>query len=271
MGEVVAAAGMPHTPVFPQVAMDAPRGPVARRYGVLRDLVEGARPDALLIVSGDHFTTYGLDAVPTLAVHVGDLTGPADAVPGLPSGPMAGAGELSRHIHRHLVSRDFDPAVSIGAQVDHGIAVPRWFLDPAGRIPVVAVHVNTLLAPLPSPRRCVRLGEEIRSAIRTSGAGRVAVIASGSFSLEVGGPALGHDRLWAVPDPGWAATVVDHLTAATTDELTAAITPEVLGGAGTVAGEVLAWLVVRGATSHLRLASMSYYQGEGHAFAGWNH
>ncbi|MEV0694508.1 hypothetical protein [Streptomyces sp. NPDC050388] len=262
---------MPHTPVFPQVAMEDPAGSVARRYGVLRDLVEGARPDALLIVSGDHFTTYGLGAVPALAVHVGDLRGPADPVPGLRSAPMTGAMGLSRHIHQHLVSHDFDPVVSIGASVDHGIAVPRWFLDPEGRIPVVAVQVNTLLAPLPSPRRCLKLGEELRAAVRSSGAGRVAVVASGSFSLEVGGPALGHDRLWAVPDPDWAAAVVDHLTVGRTDELIAAITPEVLGGAGTVAGEVLAWLVVRGATSHLRLASMSYHLGEGHAFAGWNH
>ncbi|WP_457500489.1 DODA-type extradiol aromatic ring-opening family dioxygenase [Streptomyces sp. SS8] len=261
---------MPHTPVFPRVAMDDPGGPVAKRYAVLRDIVEGARPDALLIVSGDHFTTYGLDAVPTLAVHVGDMTGPADPVPGLPPRPMPGACALARHVHRHLLSRDFDPAVSIGASVDHGVVVPWWFLDPAGRVPVVAVHVNTLLAPLPSPGRCLRLGQELRAAVRTSDVGRVAVIASGSFSLEVGGPALGHDRMWAVPDPGWAAVVVDHLTAAATDELAAAITPDVLAGAGTVAGEILAWLVVRGATDHLRLASMSYRPGEGHAFAGWH-
>jgi hypothetical protein len=82
---------------------------------------------------------------------------------------------------------------------------------------VLPVFVNGLVPPLPRAARCAALGRTVAAAVRAApGDRRVALLASGSFSLEVGGPHLDQGRIFGVPDPGWAARVLGYPRATST-------------------------------------------------------
>jgi hypothetical protein len=53
------------------------------------------------------------------------------------------------------------------------------------------------------------------------------------------------------------------------DDLLAAATERTILTAGTVAGELLAWLALLGAAQDLELAHADYRPGEAHLFAAW--
>jgi hypothetical protein len=61
---------------------------------------------------------------------------------------------------------------------------------------------------------------------------RVAAVASGSFSLEIGGPRVGEHSHTGVPAPEWVARVVALLGDGAVDALVAEATEERLAHAG---------------------------------------
>jgi len=61
-------------------------------------------------------------------------------------------------------------------------------VDPANAIPIVPIFVNAIHEPAPSPARCYRLGQIIRSAIESfDGVDTVGIYASGGLSHFTGG------------------------------------------------------------------------------------
>jgi hypothetical protein len=90
--------------------------------------------------------------------------------------------------------------------------VPLHFLTPDMQIPIVPLFINGLAPPLPSSQRCYALGRAVGDAIDDWPADkRVAVIGSGSFSLEIGGPKIPPGERAGTPDPQWVKRVQDHL------------------------------------------------------------
>jgi protocatechuate 4,5-dioxygenase beta chain len=80
------------------------------------------------------------------------------------------------------------------------------------RRPIVPLFVNGLAPPLPLARRCYALGEMLRRALEGwPSDARVAILASGSFSLEIAGPRSDADKPYGVPDQAWVAQVVGLL------------------------------------------------------------
>jgi hypothetical protein len=76
----------------------------------------------------------------------------------------------------------------------------------------------------------------------------VAVVASGSFSLEVGGPRMG--RI----DQAWVDTVVDSLRNGDARGLIRRATARRMLAAGNTGGELLCWLALAGAMGDIRPA-----------------
>ncbi|AGL15005.1 extradiol ring-cleavage dioxygenase class III protein subunit B [Actinoplanes sp. N902-109] len=271
MAEIVAAAGVPHTPVFPALArQDTPAGQdIAARYAAVATELAEADPEVLVLLTSDHLNSYFLDAWPTFAVVAADsVHGPNDDVPGVPDKELAVAGKAALALHESLIEQDFDPALTRGGTVDHSVVVPLHFLDPIGR-PVIPVHVNGMVEPLPRAGRCRRFGAALRNAVRDLPVRRAAVIASGSFSLEVGGPRMDPDRLYGIPDPQWAARTSTYLRDGDLDELVAAATPGQIAHAGTVSGELLSWIAMAEMARDLPVSFVDHRNGEGHAFAAW--
>jgi hypothetical protein len=93
---------------------------------------------------------------------------------------------------------------------------------------------------------------------------RVAVLASGSFSLEVSGPRVG------ITDGDWMRTILRHLGRAETRALLEQATTERMLAAGNVSGELLNWIAMLGAMGgQLPVCFVEPQQERGHAFAVW--
>ena len=118
--------------------------------------------------------------------------------------------------------------------------------------------------PIPAAKRCYALGQAVRRAIDSWPAQmRVAVLASGVFSLDLGSPRSGGP----VPDPGWTKRVTEHMQHGRIPELLDEATTERMWQAGNIGGELLNWIAMLGVTGD-RTPRFIQPQ-DGHAFAAW--
>ncbi len=137
-------------------------------------------------------------------------------------------------------------------------------------IPIVPIFINGLSPPLPAARRCFALGEMVRRAIENWPKDtRVAIVASGSFSLEIGGPRISHGKRSGVPDPDWASNVLTRLKRAEVNELLNEATSDRLMKAGNIGGELLNWIAMLGAIGPRRPRFIEPQIDHGHAYAVW--
>ena len=135
---------------------------------------------------------------------------------------------------------------------------------------VVPVFINGLAPPLPAAKRCFALGQAVRAAIESwPTKARVAILASGSFSLDIGGPLAPHGLMTGVPDPEWVKRVARHLADATIDELLEEATTEQLQRAGNIGGEVLNSIGLLGTLDRRKAAFVEPDTAGGHAYAAW--
>ena len=272
MAEIVAGFGMPHTPNFPaHVAREGPHCDVARLYADVAKHLAAVAPDVLIIFTDDHFNTFFLDNFPTFAVGIAEETaGPNDQTP-MPRYKVAIPGRLAAHIRTTAIAHGFDIALVQDFEVDHAVLVPLHFLTPQMHIPVVPIFVDALAPPLPSARRCYALGEAVRAAVAEWDKPlRVAVIGSGSFSLEIGGPRIPRgERAAGFPDPEWTKHVQDLLVDARIADLLAEATTARMLRAGNIGGELLNWIAMLGVIGVRKPTAMTPHPGNGHAFGVW--
>ncbi|MDX6580289.1 MAG: gallate dioxygenase [Gaiellales bacterium] len=271
MGEIVGAFGVPHNPHFPTwVEQGAPLGPeVARLYGEIAASLRACRPETLVVITSDHYNAF-FEVLPIFAIGVADSAcGPSD-YPTLARRELPFDAELGRVLHTHLVEHGFDAAMVREIELDHTVIAPLWLLLPDAPLPIVPVFINAFIRPLPSAQRCLELGAAIRAAVELDpSAGRVAVLASGSFSLEIGGPRISETSHTGVPDPAWLGRVVELLRAGQVAELVEEATDEQLWKAGNAGGELLDWIAMLGTVDPAPPASLEVQAQFGHAFAAW--
>lgn len=273
MPEIVGAFGTPHTPLFPlQVAQEGPGSETAQLFAAVRAHLEAVRPDVLVVFDSDHLNTFFLDNWPTFSVGVTDRTsGPNDGTPGLPEYRIRVHEELGRAVYGTGLRFGFDLSLSQEFTLDHSIVVPLHFLTPEMGTAIVPIFVNGLAPPLPLARRCHALGQVVRLAIEASPSDqRVALLATGSFSLEVSGPKVRSDNgVWDVPDRDWMHRVVHLLRAGQVDDLLNEATEERMLAAGNVAGELLNWITLLGAVGDRQPVLAQPQASHGHAYAAW--
>ena len=272
MGEIVAGFGVPHTPMFPAlVARDGPQCETAQLFRAVGEHLEAIKPDALVVFDSDHLNTFFLDNYPTLSVGVTNQTsGPNDGTPGLPHYTVPVSEELAGRLYTFGVEHGFDLALTQEFQVDHSVLVPLHFLTPRMQLPIVPVFINGVVHPLPAARRCCALGQMVRQAVDRLPAGhKVAVLASGSFSLDVGGHLSPRGQFAGTPDVGWAETVLGHLRQGRVNELLNEATSDRMARAGNVAGELLNWIAMLGVLDDRRPRFLEPQLEMGHAYGVW--
>ena len=98
---------------------------------------------------------------------------------------------------------------------------------------------------------------------------RVAVVASGSFSLEIGGPRISDRAHFGVPDRAWLDRVLELLARGAFDELVAQAGDQQLQRAGNAGGELLDWIVMLGMTDAGPPDFLAAQPEYGHAFGAW--
>ena len=271
MAEIVAGIGLPHTPGSPAlVAREGPQCETARFYAEVAKHLDAAKPDALVIFTDDHFNTFFLDNFPTFAIGIAETTtGPNDQTP-MPRYKVAVPGALAAHIRASAIARGFDISLVQDFEVDHAVMVPLHFITPHMKIPVLPIFVNALAPPLPTSRRCYALGQAIRAAIEEWPEPlRIAVIGSGSFSLEIGGPKIRRASAppaRQIPDGrpcrGTSGAGADRRSDCRSDD------PRMLE-AGNIGGELLNWIAMLGVIGTHRPVTVLAQHNQGHAFAVW--
>ena len=98
---------------------------------------------------------------------------------------------------------------------------------------------------------------------------RVAVIGSGSFSLEIGGPKIPLGERACTPDPQWAQRVQDHLEQGRIGELIEESTASRLARAGNIGGELLNWIAMLSVVGDRKPIFIAPEIEHGHAYAAW--
>lgn len=271
MAEIVAAFGVPHTPAFPAlVAKDGPNCETALLFAEVARNLEAIAPDVIVVFDSDHLNTFFLDNLPTFAVGIAEqVVGPNDHT-AMPTYTVPVEAKFARHMLERGVGSGFDLSLAQDFTIDHSILVPLHFLTPRMQIPIVPIFVNGLAPPLPLAKRCHALGRMVRDAVAGWPAQtRVAILASGSFSLEVGGPRIVPGGRSGTPDPGWAKRIEGHLKNSRVDDLLNEATTERMIAAGNVGGELLNWIALLGAIGERRPVFLEPQRSHGHAYAAW--
>ncbi len=99
---------------------------------------------------------------------------------------------------------------------------------------------------------------------------RVAVIGSGSFSLDVGGPDIFPTKIFGVPAPEWVDSVAAFMRSGDLDGLVAAATRTQLRAAGNVGGELLNWIAMLGAIDAGAPTTFDLQAAFGHGYGYWS-
>jgi protocatechuate 4,5-dioxygenase beta chain len=197
--EIVAVLGTTHHPFY----FKTTQGPVAERppYAdtwtekvlAYRETLRRARPDTLVMVGNDHFHQFFLDNIPTFLVGKSELFDGTfyNEVRefGIPTCLVKGDTDLADHILRTGLRRGVDFSFSNELKLDHSIISPLFNVRPELDLPIVPILTNCFAPPFPPAQRFYDVGRIIRDAIESMpGNRRVAVIGSGHFSVELGGP-----------------------------------------------------------------------------------
>jgi protocatechuate 4,5-dioxygenase, beta chain len=157
--------------------------------------LDAAKPDAAVVIYNDHGLNFFLDKMPTFAVGAAPEYRNDDEGWGIPVlAPYTGDTRLSWHVIETLVEAEFDPVTCQEMKVDHAFSLPMelFFRSRAHSIPAVPVVVNTVQHPLPSLRRCFKLGQAIGRAIESYPENiKVVVIGTGGLSHQLEGERAG--------------------------------------------------------------------------------
>lgn len=263
MGKIIAGIGTSHVPsiggAYDRGRTQTPGWkPLFDAYVPVREWLDEIKPDVAIMVYNDHGADFFFDKYPTFAVGCADEYAIADEGFGTrPLPAIPGDLAFSQHLCRSLVYDEFDITVCQKMSVEHGFLVPMHLCfdhDDSWPVASVPIAVNVLQHPLPTARRCFRLGQAIRRAVESCERDlRVVIIGTGGMSHQLTGKNFGDmqrdndldflDRIESDPE---------SLTGLTHQALM-----EKFGVEGI---ELIMWLVMRGALSDdTRRVHRNYY------------
>jgi protocatechuate 4,5-dioxygenase beta chain len=263
MARIVGGIGTSHVPTI-GVAYDKGK----QEDPAWKPLFDGYKPvaawlaekevDTLVFFYNDHCSAFFFDLYPIFSLGVGEHFNIADEGAGLRDlPPIRGDVQLQAHIAESLVNDEFDIATFQDRPLDHGCASPLpllWPHRPDWPGTLVPIAVNVLQFPLPTARRCWKLGQAVRRAVESYPKDlRVAIVGTGGLSHQVHGERTGFNN------EEWDHQFL-HLLEHQPEKLTKMKHADYmrLGGAESV--EQIMWLAMRGAMAdRVRKVHQNYY------------
>jgi protocatechuate 4,5-dioxygenase beta chain len=230
--------------------------PLFEGYRPARKWLLETAPDAMIVVYNDHLNRFFFDAYPTFALGVADSFPGADEGWGKRNLPdLRGDSKLGWHVARSLIEDEFDLTVCQELSIDHGIlSVLPLLCDPPWPAPILPLAVNVIQHPLPTARRCFRLGEALRRAVeRYPEEMRIVIVGTGGLSHQL------HGERFGFLNPEWDNRFLD-LVERDPEALTRYSHHQYmqLGGAESV--EMIMWLTMRAALGgSVRRIDRHYY------------
>ena len=255
---IIAGIGLSHVPsvgpVIDRGRQSAPAWkPLFDAYVPVRSWLEKLKPDVAIVVYNDHGADFTFDKYPTFALGAAERYAIADEGFGTrPLPEVPGDAEFSIHLCEQLIAAEFDLTVCQEMGVEHGFLVPMNLCFPHGvnadgkagwPVKSVPLQVNVIQHPLPTARRCYRLGQALRRAVDSyPGNLKVVIMGTGGMSHQLQGKRFGFmnekfdqwflDQLEASPES--LAELSHH---------------KIMEEAGAEAVELIMWLTMRGALS----------------------
>jgi len=263
MAKIIGAIGTAHTPTigfaFDKNKRNDPAwSPIFDAFAPVQGWLLAKKPDAMIYIFNDHVTSFFFDHYSAFALGVGESFPVADeggGVRALP--PVEGHPALAQHIAASLMTDEFDMSFFQGRPLDHGLFSPLSMLmphQPKWPVPVIPLLVGVLQLPVPSARRCFKLGQALRRAIESYPEDlKVVVAATGGLSHQVHGERAGFNN------PEWDKEFLD-LIENDPEHLTEIPVAEYARRGGWEGAEVIMWLIMRGALpAGVQALHRSYY------------
>ena len=262
MGKIALGLAAPHNPNItsrPDRISPDVQAKLDSAFGQLRKDLSAASPDCLLILTSDHVTNFFYNNAPMFCLGVSDTcTGPAPkemAELRIPRATLKVDTAMAKGLLNYGIESGIDFSYSQEMILDHAFMVPLSLLTPHMDLPIVPLHINGMLPPRPTAARCFRLGQQIGDYIRNHYHGKVAVLASGSFSGDIGGPKMGSI------DTALDLEFLDLVKAGKGEDMVDKATPETLDRAG-VANEILIWITLQGVLGNTKPSFTDYIAGK---------
>jgi len=232
--------------------------PIFHAYQPVRDWLTAKKPDVLFFIYNDHVTSFFFDHYSHFALGIGRSWSVADEGGGPRALPaVQGHPRLAQHIGFALAGDEFDMSFFQERPLDHGCFSPLSMLWPhengwPGAI--IPLQVGVLLFPIPSARRCYRLGESLRRAIESYPENLdVVIVATGGLSHQVHGERAGFNNT------AWDMQFLE-LIEKDPVKLTELTHADYARLGGLEGAEVIMWLIMRGALSaNVKRIHQSYY------------
>lgn len=252
MAQIIGGIGASHSPTIgfakdTNKAGDPAWAPIFAGFREVKSWVDHKRIDTLFLIYNDHISSFFFDHYSAFALGIDDIYVPADEGGGprdVP--PLRGHAALARHIANALVADEFDMSFFQKKPLDHGCLSPMSMLADEGGWAgtIVPLQVGVLQLPLPSARRCYKLGQTLRKAIHSfpDDSLRVAVVATGGLSHQVHGERCGF------VNEEWDNEFL-HLLETDPQQLVETRLADYARKGGMEGAEVITWLIMRGALS----------------------
>jgi gallate dioxygenase len=268
MARILGAVASSHTPTI-GFALDAHKeadpvwAPIFEAYKPVQAWLTAKKPDVLLMIFNDHVTSFFFDHYSQFALGIGDRYEVADEGGGPRDLPgVRGHAKLAHHIASGLVADEFDLSYFQDKKLDHGCFSPLSILWPHDQGPqkndwpgaIVPLQIGVLEFPIPSAKRCYKLGQSLRKAIESYPEDLgVVLVATGGLSHQVHGERCGFNNT------AWDMEFLDLLEK-DPEKLTQVTIAEYAEKGGMEGSEIIMWLVMRGALSpKVKKLHQSYY------------
>jgi gallate dioxygenase len=212
----------------------------------------------LLIIYNDHGTSFFFDHYSMFTLGIGESFAVADEGGGArPLPALKGHSQLAQHVGTALVAEEFDLSFFQDRPLDHGCFSPLsllWPHEPDWPGRVVPLQVGAVQFPLPSARRCYKLGQALRRALESYEEDlRVVVVGTGGLSHQVHGERAGFNN------SEWDAQFLE-LIEKDPERLAVMTHADFARLGGLESAEVVMWLIMRGALSaNVKKVHQSYY------------
>ena len=264
MATIIGGIAASHTPTI-GFAVDRDKRndpawtPVFEAFDPVRAWLDEKKPDVLLFIYNDHVTSFFFDHYSAFALGVGKEWAVADEGGGARDLPAVGGNPaFAAHLGRSLMADEFDMSFFQDKALDHGCFSPLSMLcshDESGwPVSIVPLQIGVLQFPIPTARRCYKLGQALRRAIESYPEDlRVAIVATGGLSHQVHGERAGFNNT------PWDHEFLD-LFERDPERLAGMTHAEYAELGGVEGAEVIMWLVMRGALSaQVKCQHRSYY------------
>ncbi len=263
MATIVGGIGTSHTPTI-GFALDTDKqddpvwAPIFKGYEPVQQWLRDKDPDVLFLIYNDHVTSFFFDHYSHFALGVGDEYPVADEGGGpraLPS--IKGHPALAQHVATGLVADEFDLSYFQKKGLDHGCFSPLSLLlphEPEWPVAIVPLQVGVLQFPIPSAKRCYKLGRALRQAIQSYPEDlKVVIVGTGGLSHQVHGERAGFNNT------DWDMEFLDLLEK-DPEKLTDITIADYAKLGGIEGAEVIMWLIMRGALSkNVKKLHQTYY------------